>query len=715
MSISTKRIVLDMDKSGEMGQSIAVAVRQGDRNAETLEIGLENCGEPLGMVGRTARLMATLPDGSLAVAACTTLDASTGKVSCVLGPEFGAARGLCKNAYVEVREGATVVGSTERFAIDVLPGADMSAAQAAPYVSSLEVLETRAEGLADGLAATIASADITVSAARLDPGSEPTATVTGSGLAKHVELGIPSATAGVSCEAGPSEMVTVHGAAEDAPLVDVCVWGETRQNLWVNPASRTGSGVTFTANADGSFSLSGTATEDAFFGTYSYNIKPSKKYCFSIINQANGLAVYMEHVNAENDGYVAVAASGAVFTSKGDVDAVTMGVVVSAGATISGTYRVMLNEGDAPAPWSPPGLASVESVEALASGKNIYSGRYWNSANKYSTAMNLKTPILLNRTYTLSFNATPGYKFYVNENITKKYYNGMTDSNGVASIKFDVKNYIGSDQYEQGGLGLYLLKTDSSGIEPNFKNIQLEFGEGTSDYEEASLTTCHIPLPDAHPYLASLPDGTRDELRVHWDGTAELVARVGMETFDGSADEGWVRSENSNMADGCVAKTFTQVDAGISANSFKCDKLKTYRNVTGDLDTVNMPNYSLSIYSTEFAKWLYIRLGSGTTAESARTWLASNPTTLMYLLAAPVSYWYDGTAWSTTRPARGSLPTLRSAGDPTHVWAATDPVSVPAEVSAHVLLDGGKALGAEYDYVRRAVDALAAAQSASYE
>lgn len=85
----------------------------------------------------------------------------------------------------------------------------------------------------------------------------------------------------------------------------------------------------------------------------------------------------------------------------------------------------------------------------------------------------------------------------------------------------------------------------------------------------------------------------------------------------------------------------------------------------------------------------------------------------MYDFKNTVTYYYDGSTWSTTRPARGSLPTLRSAGDPTHVWASTEPTSVPAEVSAHVLLEGGKALGAEHDYVRRAVDALAAAQSVS--
>ena len=702
MSISTKRIVLDVDKSGETDQSIAVAVRQGDRNAERLEIGLENCGEPLPMVGRTARLMATLPDGSIAVAACTTLDASTGKVSCVLGPEFGAARGLCKNAYVEVREGSTVVGSTERFAIDVLPGADMSAAQAASYVSSLEALETRAEGLADGLEETIASADITVSATRLDPGSDPTATVTGGGLAKHVELGIPSAAAGVSCEAGPAGMVTVHGAAGDAPLVEATVFGETRQNLWKNP-NGTARGVSISTNEDGSFTVSGTATLGVSINSgFIYNLKQNTIYTESTnIKVSSGCMLSVYFYNESS--VVGIFDFGRNETSRTFTSPENF-------TTASGTYRVMLNEGATPAPWSPPGLASVEGVEVASSGRNM--SKSFTSPglpNQYTPALYVDVPLMPDTEYTISCKGAAGNYVYMSEDIVSSYKQ-IVFTGGRDSLTFSTKHVLGQGAYYPSLGGALVLKNGGGNtVAPSFSDVQVEVGGSATEYAPPSLTRCPVPLPAAHPYLASLPDGTRDELRINWDGTAELVANTFTDTVNGSSpiisdiNNGRIRFKISSSHE-----IGTSNGAEYSRRNAFCNKLKVNN------DPVNNNNSYYNIAAHEPNSAFYFNLGKNEDSlDKAKTWLSSNELIILYKIASPIHYFYDGTAWSTTRPAVGSLPALRSAGDPTHVWAVTEPSSVPAEVSAHVLLEGGKALGAEHDYVRRAVDALAAAQSVS--
>lgn len=56
-------------------------------------------------------------------------------------------------------------------------------------------------------------------------------------------------------------------------------------------------------------------------------------------------------------------------------------------------------------------------------------------------------------------------------------------------------------------------------------NYQLEVG-GYSAYEPYSSQTVSITLPEEHPYLASLPDGTADEVVIDAYGNATLVARV---------------------------------------------------------------------------------------------------------------------------------------------------------------------------------------------
>lgn len=59
------------------------------------------------------------------------------------------------------------------------------------------------------------------------------------------------------------------------------------------------------------------------------------------------------------------------------------------------------------------------------------------------------------------------------------------------------------------------------------ENIVLRVTGADTSAEGASLP---ITLPAEHPYLAALPDGTRDEIVIGKDGNATLVARVGRDT-----------------------------------------------------------------------------------------------------------------------------------------------------------------------------------------
>ena len=59
------------------------------------------------------------------------------------------------------------------------------------------------------------------------------------------------------------------------------------------------------------------------------------------------------------------------------------------------------------------------------------------------------------------------------------------------------------------------------------ENIVLRVTGADTSAEGASLP---ITLPAEHPYLAALPDGTRDEIVIDKDGNATLVARVGRDT-----------------------------------------------------------------------------------------------------------------------------------------------------------------------------------------
>lgn len=58
---------------------------------------------------------------------------------------------------------------------------------------------------------------------------------------------------------------------------------------------------------------------------------------------------------------------------------------------------------------------------------------------------------------------------------------------------------------------------------------QVEFGTKATAYAPYVGTSLPITLPAEHPYLAKLPDGIADEVRIDAEGNVELVARVGMD------------------------------------------------------------------------------------------------------------------------------------------------------------------------------------------
>lgn len=68
-------------------------------------------------------------------------------------------------------------------------------------------------------------------------------------------------------------------------------------------------------------------------------------------------------------------------------------------------------------------------------------------------------------------------------------------------------------------------RADSTG--GTIRNFQFERGTVATAYEPYSGQTVAITLPEEHPYLASLPNGTADEVVIDAYGNATLVARVG--------------------------------------------------------------------------------------------------------------------------------------------------------------------------------------------
>lgn len=116
-------------------------LRRGERNNVVLTVQVRADGAPYDLTGKEARLVGTTADGKL-VGPCAldVSDAKDGTGSLTLPASMCAAVGTT-HAYIEIREGDTLVETTDSFACKVLECADMDAEQAAetaPLVVELQ-------------------------------------------------------------------------------------------------------------------------------------------------------------------------------------------------------------------------------------------------------------------------------------------------------------------------------------------------------------------------------------------------------------------------------------------------------------------------------------------------------------------------------------------------------------------------------------------------
>lgn len=128
-------------------------LRRGERNNVVLTVQVRADGAPYDLTGKEARLVGTAADGKL-VGPCAleVSDAKAGTGSLTLPASMCSAVGTT-HAYIEIREGDTLLETTDSFACKVLECADMDAEQAAetaPLVVELQDAVARAKRAAEG-------------------------------------------------------------------------------------------------------------------------------------------------------------------------------------------------------------------------------------------------------------------------------------------------------------------------------------------------------------------------------------------------------------------------------------------------------------------------------------------------------------------------------------------------------------------------------------
>lgn len=314
------------------------------------------------------------------------------------------------------------------------------------------------------------------------------------------------------------------------------VYGNTRQNLWVNP-SGTSNGVTVTSNENGSMTLSGSATAEASIQTHKiYIIRPSTTYSIGT-NEAPTQGVVFAIYYFDSDGkyagnmdLISAVKKQDTFTTPAEFAYAVFIAYAPTGVSPSGTYRVMLNEGSEAQPWCPPGLNGVDKLSVMCAGRNLLDyNDILTRINVVSDDGVLKSANPDSDDRALAYSdcdyhlALPPGTYVLLLDVLKSTTNNYSSlaivkqndyfvtsgnsfvSTGIKSLQFSVTDLP---------VGILAKVFDAEVRMAIYRN-----GDEIEEWEPYTGSTTHIDL-SGHT-LNSLPDGTRDELTI--DGGGNVV------------------------------------------------------------------------------------------------------------------------------------------------------------------------------------------------
>lgn len=219
-------IKLDTRKrEGKYGEARIAPLRRGERNNALLTVKICANGVPYDLTGKTASLTATTAAGKL-VGPCPMQVAEAGIARIMLPAALYSAVGAF-SGYVEIREGETLVDTTDSFGGKVIECADLDSEQAAEFTPVLRDME---QAVADAKRATTEASEAASHQPRI--GESDTWEVWDIASAKYVDTGVAArgeqGEKGTAGEPGPKGDPGEPGApGSDAAATDVRIDGKS--------------------------------------------------------------------------------------------------------------------------------------------------------------------------------------------------------------------------------------------------------------------------------------------------------------------------------------------------------------------------------------------------------------------------------------------------------------------------------------------------------
>ena len=503
-------IKLDTRKrEGKYGEARIAPLRRGERNNALLTVKICANGVPYDLTGKTASLVATTAAGKL-VGPCAMEVAEAGIARIMLPAALYSAVGAF-TGYVEIREGETLVDTTDSFGGKVIECADLDSEQAAEFTPLLGELQN---------AVAEEAKRVEAEKARVQAETER---ATGFAEAKQASQAATEAANDAAADAN-----LAAGTANDAAKS-----ANTAAGKATNAAAKAESDVRAFVNA------AGTAIGDAIAAARE-DVDAAVKRSDAATAKAEAAVKTADAANAAANQAVtdAQAAIAEVKATEAKLYPAAENILVGSetGAVAhvddafdGSTLRKITVEGACkqdgiPSPDAPKPITVIENPTVKVVGRNLwpFASSYTSIEGHQNEFVKDKTPYtILPGAYTFSAVGSLG-----NTDAPLFGYTATGKRIQLFRIMRNATNPKYSFTVTEPIASIYFVANAADSNTGTISSIQLERNSTATEYKPHTSQTLTFILPAEHPYLAKLPDGTADEIVVDEEGNVELVARV---------------------------------------------------------------------------------------------------------------------------------------------------------------------------------------------
>lgn len=343
-----------------------------------------------------------------------------------------------------------------------------------------------------------------------------------------------STSGGADVIPNAAELVTLDGLQGGVPFSDIMVSGKNLIPYPYSDNSVTRDGVSFVTNADGTISISGTATQDAYFN-FAFNkdilLKKGIAYTLSteiLEGSAEHYGVALQYTNASGAEQFAGAGNtvgnSVTFIPENDIKC-RMWLRVNSGKSANCTITAMLEEGDNSTEYERPIVG--REITLTACGKNLIPYPY---RSKDGTVNGVTFIVSNDGSISVSGTATANTNFYICFDRQLNFPNGKYTMSGcpaggsLNTYRMEAYSYDDDNKiiFSEKDIGSGAVVDLSSGLHFGIRigifqgvtceNLifrpQLECGNTATEYKPCSGSTTTI-TPDSNPY--TVPNDIRQQ------------------------------------------------------------------------------------------------------------------------------------------------------------------------------------------------------------